>query len=205
MLVTAIEVQCFQIEGLGQFQTSSILVDITDVADGVSQLERIAFCAVDGDGFLVVLKRGIQMMQVSLNLSQTGQGLGQVRRRTRAASQRDRLGEVEFSVSQTKFESRLRCLLQEMSERVRHSCGQVTRRMGRRQGFPNRNPVPASLVSGPGLGTRGGGFAQADQHFAAFARAGELRSGGAVGGDLQIAHAAENGKHFVRLTLGVVG
>jgi hypothetical protein len=75
LLMAAINGQGFVVAGFSQVQMSLILVDVSHVADSVSQPERIALHAVDRDGFFVVLSRDFAVFQVSLNLPQARESL----------------------------------------------------------------------------------------------------------------------------------
>jgi hypothetical protein len=78
LLVVAIERQGFVVAGLGQLCTSRIVMNIAEMPNRVREPERLVQLAEDGDGFLIVLSRGIGVREASLELAQVSEHLCQL-------------------------------------------------------------------------------------------------------------------------------
>ena len=74
-LMAAIKIQGFSITGLGQIGTLALPVNVSHMSNCVGQSEDISFGAVEGGRFLVELEGSVSVMQVPLDLAQTGKRL----------------------------------------------------------------------------------------------------------------------------------
>ena len=90
------------------------------MANCMSQSERIAFRAIDGGGFLVMLPRNIAAMQVSLNLAQARERLPQLNRDVRVPAEVDSLHQIPLGFTKAILSSRLKSLAEEFVDCVRH-------------------------------------------------------------------------------------
>ena len=94
------------VAGFGKIHASIILVDVPQMPDRVSYRERIALRAVEGEGFLIMLPRGIAAMEVPLNLAQVCERLRQLDWDASVATQGDSLDQVAFGIFEPILSSR---------------------------------------------------------------------------------------------------
>ncbi len=73
----AIDRERFVIAGLREFRAARILVDVTEMPNGVGKCERVAIFAANGDGFFVKRPRSVAVPQVSFDLAESLECLDQ--------------------------------------------------------------------------------------------------------------------------------
>ena len=96
--MAAIESEGFVIAGLGQFGAARVVMNIAEMADGVSQSECLTFFAADRNGLLIVPPRGVGFMQVPLDLSQASEDLCQLSSAAILPKDANSLGRIPFGV-----------------------------------------------------------------------------------------------------------
>ena len=105
--MAAIESEGFVVAGLGQFGASRVVMNIAQMADGVSQSEGLTFFAADCSGLLIVLPRGIAFMQVPLDLSQASEDIRQLGSAAILPKDANSLGRIPFGIGKPILLSRL--------------------------------------------------------------------------------------------------
>jgi len=111
--MVAIKLQRLSITGLGQIRTSFLPVNVPEMPDRVSNLKRIALGTIESGGFLVTLAGSLAVMQVSLDLAQTGKRLRQINSDASLAANVDGLDEIPFGIGKAVVSARLQSLLYE--------------------------------------------------------------------------------------------
>lgn len=87
-----------KIPGFGDLGTPLRSVNVSEMPKRVSKLAIVTLRAIDGDSLFVMLPRGIQVMQVYLNLTQSCECSRQLHLVVSRATQIDSLDQIIFGV-----------------------------------------------------------------------------------------------------------
>ena len=117
----AIDGQRFVIARLGRLEPSFILVDIADMADGMSELQRFAGAAIDRRSLFIMLERCARIFEVALNLAKTGERTGQSLPFFCLAAGADSFNQIASGIGRPMVSSRLGSLVQEVVDCVCHN------------------------------------------------------------------------------------
>ena len=116
----AINCERFLIARFGQFHAARVLVNVTQMPDGVCERERVAINPADGDRLIIELPRGIAIPHVALDLAESFEGLCQFALSACVTAESDRVGKIQMSDGQTILSSRALPLFHELYRRMRH-------------------------------------------------------------------------------------
>jgi len=99
--------QGFAITSLGDLVIPYMTLNIRHMSNRMGQLERISLIPVKGHRFLVVPKRGVVVMHISLNLAKIGQSSRQLTALVSFPAKRNGLDQIALRIVKSILSSRL--------------------------------------------------------------------------------------------------
>ena len=107
--MAAIEIQSLSITGLGQLGPPRFAVHVSNMANRVRQSEHVTFCAIERHSFFIMSESSFAVMQIPLNLSQSGKRSRQLNSNPSRAADVDRL-QIPDGIAKPMISSRLKAL-----------------------------------------------------------------------------------------------
>lgn len=104
-----------------QIRAPRLAFDIGYMPNRMSHLERVSFSAVDAGSFFIVLPRGIELMQISLDRTHSCESLRELTEVAGLPPEAHRLNQIPFRVFKPILSSRLKCLPQKFGCQFCHS------------------------------------------------------------------------------------
>ena len=121
LLVTAVQSKGLVVVGFGDLGTPLRSVNVSEMSKRVSKLAIVTLRAIDGDSlFIIMLPRGIQVMQVSLNLTQGCECGCQLHLVVSRATQINNVDQIIFGVLNPALSSCLKGMGQQFIGNLRH-------------------------------------------------------------------------------------
>jgi len=116
----AVYTQRFVVTTFGEPMIPHMTMDVRLMPNCMGQLERISLIPVKGHSFLVVPKRCVVVMHISLDLAKTGQSPRQLTGLVSFPAKRNGLDQIALRIVKPILSSRLKSLTHQLIDFVSH-------------------------------------------------------------------------------------